>query len=81
MRYYLASMNSCATAVPLPVARMFFVPSTLRIFLIKPSTASNNLSEAEALTRSHDRAEVVQFNVSDRGRVAELVSGADVVVR
>ncbi|KAG8740070.1 hypothetical protein FRC10_004790 [Ceratobasidium sp. 414] len=42
--------------------------------------ASNNLSEARALVQSHPNAEVVLLDVSDRGRVAELVSGADVVV-
>ncbi|KAG9087808.1 hypothetical protein FRC06_002352 [Ceratobasidium sp. 370] len=42
--------------------------------------ASNNPSEARALVQNHPNAEVVSLDVSDRGRVAELVSGADVVV-
>ncbi|KEP50673.1 putative saccharopine dehydrogenase (NADP+, L-glutamate-forming) [Rhizoctonia solani 123E] len=47
---------------------------------IKLVVASNNLSEATTLTQSHDRAEAVHLDVSDRERIAELVNGADVVV-
>ncbi|CAE6438833.1 unnamed protein product [Rhizoctonia solani] len=47
---------------------------------IRLVVASNNLAEATALARSHDRAEAVQFDVSDQQRMAELISGADVVV-
>ncbi|KAJ1303925.1 hypothetical protein OPQ81_008336 [Rhizoctonia solani] len=47
---------------------------------IRLVVASNNLSEAAALTRSHERAEVVQFDVSDHERMVELINGADVVV-
>ncbi|KAG8700622.1 hypothetical protein FRC08_004601 [Ceratobasidium sp. 394] len=42
--------------------------------------ASNNSAEARALVQNHANAEVVSLDVSDRGRVAELVSKADVVV-
>ncbi|KAG8691455.1 hypothetical protein FRC08_010176 [Ceratobasidium sp. 394] len=42
--------------------------------------ASNNSAEARALVQNHANAEVVSLDVSDRGRVSELVSGADVVV-
>ncbi|QRV95699.1 hypothetical protein RhiJN_23717 [Ceratobasidium sp. AG-Ba] len=42
--------------------------------------ASNNPAEARALVRDHPNAEVVSLDVSDKGRVGELVGGADVVV-
>ncbi|KAH7333929.1 Saccharopine dehydrogenase-domain-containing protein [Rhizoctonia solani] len=47
---------------------------------IRLVVASNNLSEATALTQSHDRAEVVQLDVSDHERMADLINGVDVVV-
>ncbi|CAE6481146.1 unnamed protein product [Rhizoctonia solani] len=47
---------------------------------IRLVVASNNLSEATTLTQSHDRAEVVQLDVSDHERMAELINGSDVVV-
>ncbi|CAE6447590.1 unnamed protein product [Rhizoctonia solani] len=47
---------------------------------IRLVVASNNLSEATTLTRSHDRAEAIHLDVSDRERIAELVNGADVVI-
>ncbi|KAG9123804.1 hypothetical protein FRC07_013912 [Ceratobasidium sp. 392] len=42
--------------------------------------ASNNPAEARALVQNNPNAEVVSLDVSDRGRVAELVTRADVVV-
>jgi saccharopine dehydrogenase-like NADP-dependent oxidoreductase len=44
-------------------------------------TASNNLSEAQALVRERANIEAFQLDVSDEIKLGEAVSAADVVVR
>ncbi|KAG8708682.1 hypothetical protein FRC09_001090, partial [Ceratobasidium sp. 395] len=58
-----------------PAVEVFLGRKDVRLVI-----ASNNPPEARALVENNPNAEVVSLDVSDRGRVAELVSGADVVV-
>lgn len=48
---------------------------------IRSDTASNNVSEATALVRGHDRAQIVHVESADTLKVGALVGRADVVVR
>ncbi|KAF8603401.1 hypothetical protein BDV93DRAFT_442477 [Ceratobasidium sp. AG-I] len=86
-----ASVSASTTATPgTPKKRILLLGSgmvakpAVDVFLarndVRLVVASNNLSEANALVRSHNHAEVVNLDVSDHTRVAELVSGSDVVV-